>query len=368
MKSSIKLLEIIKVLEDFAPPVLQENYDNVGLYCGDFTSDVQKILITLDVTEAVVEEAIVSKCQLIVAHHPVIFKPIKKLTGSNPVERVLLKAVRNDIAIYAAHTNLDNISGGVNFKLAEKIGLQNVRILQPVQNNLRKITVFVPNVHTEKVTNAMCDAGAGQIGNYKNCSFKVEGTGTFTPTENANPFMGVQNKKEEVTENRVEVMFPFYLESNVLKAMRATHPYEEVAYFLSEILNPNQDVGAGSIGELDKALSSADFLQLLKMNLNLGLIKYTPFSKEIKKVAVCGGVGSFLLKKAIASGADAFVSSDFKYHEFFDAEEKLMIADIGHYESEYYTKEVFFELFTKKIPNIAILFSTVNTNPVKYYC
>ena len=361
------LSEIIKVIEDFAPLSLQESYDNAGLYCGELSLEIDQILVCLDVTEAVVDEAIFSGCQLIIAHHPVIFKPIKKLTGSNYTERVMLKAIKNNIALYAAHTNLDNIAGGVNFKLAQKIGLKNIQILQPSNNTLLKLTFFVPIEHSEKVLKAVCEAGAGQIGNYKACSFQVEGLGIFTPNENAIPYIGTANVKEYVTENRVEVVSPKHIQNKVLKALFASHPYEEVAYYLSGVENQNQEVGAGAIGELENPVSQNEFLQLLKLNLGLELVRFTSFDKEIKKVAVCGGVGSFLLKHAIASGADAFVTADFKYHEFFDAENKIMIADVGHYESENYTKEVFFELLTKKIPNIAILFSTVNTNPVKYY-
>lgn len=361
------LAEVIKVIEDFAPLSLQESYDNAGLYCGDTAIEIHKILLCLDVTEAVVDEAVLSGCQLVIAHHPVIFKPMKKLIGANYTERVLLKAIKNNIALYAAHTNLDNIAGGVNYKLAQKIGLSNIQILQPSNDTLSKLTFFVPKEDSEKVLKAVCEAGAGQIGNYKDCSFQVEGLGAFTPNENATPYIGVKNKKELVAENRLEVIVPKYLQHKVLKALFASHPYEEVAYYISAVSNLNQEVGAGAIGVLEKPVSQNEFLGLVKNNLGLELVRYTSVDKEIKKVAVCGGVGSFLLKKAIAEGADAFVTADFKYHEFFDAENKIMIADVGHYESENYTKEVFFELLTKKIPNIAVLFSTVNTNPVKYY-
>lgn len=361
------LSEIIKIIEDFAPLSLQESYDNAGLYCGDTSREIHKILLCLDVTEAVVDEAILLGCQLIIAHHPVIFKPIKKLTGANYTERILLKAIKSNIALYAAHTNLDNIAGGVNYKLAQKIGLTNIQILQPSNDTLLKLTFFVPKEDSQKVLNAVCEAGAGQIGNYKDCSFQVEGLGSFTPNENATPYIGTKNEKGIVTENRVEVIVPKYLQHKVVEALFVSHPYEEVAYYISTVANLNQEVGAGAIGVLEKPVSQNEFLGLLKNNLSLELVRYTSVDKEIKKVAVCGGVGSFLLKKAIAEGADAFVTADFKYHEFFDAENKIMIADVGHYESENYTKEVFFELLTKKIPNIAILFSTVNTNPVKYY-
>ncbi len=363
----MNIKEIIHIIESFAPLAFQESYDNSGLQFGNPEAEVKKVLITLDITEAVVDEAIQLDCQLIIAHHPLIFKPIKKLTGANYVERTFLKAIQNNIALYAAHTNLDNATGGVNFKFAEKIGLKNVQILQPTSGNLRKLTVFVPKEHVDKLAKALGDAGAGQIGNYKDCSFRTEGIGAFTPTETANPFIGSSNQPEEVAEFRLEVIFPKHLENKVLNAMFLAHPYEEVAYFLSDLANENQEVGAGAIGELETEMTSEEFLIHLKDKMQLSVIRFTSFEQKIKKVAVCGGVGSFLLKKAIASKADAFVTADFKYHEFFDAEGRIMIADIGHFESEYSTKELFFEILTKKIPNIAILFSTVNTNPVKYY-
>jgi len=364
----MKLSEIVQVLEAFAPLSLQETYDNAGLCCGDLVTEISKILVSLDITEEVVNEAIKTDCQLIIAHHPVIFKPLKKLTGSNYVEKTLLKAIKNKIALYTSHTNLDNIMGGVNFKIAEKLGLKNILILQPLNNNLKNLTFFVPVENTEDVIKALGEAGAGQIGNYKNCSFQVTGKGSFTPNEFANPFLGQAFKKEVVEENRVEMIFPSYLESQIMNALINSHPYEEIAHYITNLTNVNLETGSGAIGDLDKELTSDEFLLHLKSSLNLDTIRHTIFKGKINKVAVCGGSGSFLLKKALSSKADAFVSADFKYHEFFDAENKIMIADIGHYESEFYTKDVFFELLTKKFPNIAILFSTVNTNPVKYYC
>lgn len=363
----MKLGDIIKILESEMPLALQESYDNAGLYCGETNQEVDKILLTLDITVEVVEEAIESGCRLIVAHHPLIFKPLKRLTESSYLEKALLLAIRNDIALYAAHTNLDNIKGGVSFKLAEKLCLKEVKVLAPMQNTLLQLVVFVPLDHTLPVLNALAKAGAGQIGNYRNCSFYTEGTGTFLPLDSATPFLGKTNEQTYVNENKVEVVFPFYMKSKVLEAMHKSHPYEEVAYFLTELGNQNQDVGSGAVGVLDRPYTTEDFLAHLKQALKLDCIRFTPLQKHIRTVAVCGGAGSFLLKTAIQANADAYVSADFKYHEFFDAENKIMIADVGHYESEFYTKELFCEILTKKIPNIALLFSTVNTNPVKYY-
>lgn len=364
---AMKLYDIIEILESFAPLALQESYDNAGLYCGSLSSEIHQILISLDITEEVVEEAIQRDCQLIVAHHPILFKPLKRLVGNNYVEKTFLKAIQNNIALYAAHTNLDNVKDGVNFKIAEKLKLKEVKILQPAEATLAHLTVLVPLESTDSLVEALGKAGAGQIGNYKNCSFKTEGTGTFMPAEQATPRIGQLNKQEEVKENRVEVLLPKSFTQQVVAAMYQAHPYEEVAYFLQDVLNKNQDVGAGAIGLLNKPLSQDEFLAYLKEAMNLRVIKHTTWSKTIRKVAVCGGSGSFLLKKAISVGADAFISSDFKYHEFFDAENKLIVADIGHYESEQYTKELLADILTSKTKDLTLLLSDINTNPVSYF-
>ena len=365
--TQMKIADIIKILEDFAPLALQENYDNSGLQCGRRDAEINKVLLTLDVTESVVDEAVMLGCKLIISHHPVIFKPLKGLTGSTISERVIIKAIQHDIGIYSSHTNLDNAFGGVNFAIANKLGLTDIRILNPMVGNLRQLTVYSPLAATEKVLNALNDAGAGQIGNYKDCSFRIKGTGTFTPNEDANPAVGVSGKKEEVDEDRIEVIFPAFIESKILGAMFKAHPYEEVAYHVTELKNANQSCGSGAVGFLGQEMSQEEFLLYIKNKLSLDTIKYTSFEGKIRKVAVCGGSGSFLLNKAMAEKATAFVSSDFKYHEYFDADNKILIADIGHFESEVCTKDLFYDILTKKLPNIAILFSTINTNPIKYY-
>ncbi len=283
------------------------------------------------------------------------------------MERAIILAIRHDIAIYAIHTNLDNVHTGVNRKICQKIGLKNLRILAPSKNTLSKLAAFVPKENTQAVLNALHEAGAGQIGNYKNCSFSLEGTGTFMPNEEADPHIGTALKQEYVTENRVEVIFPTHRENKVLRALRDSHPYEEVAYYVTPLTNENQEVGAGMIGEFDTPLEPLAFLQGLKNSMDLKVIRHTPLmNKPVKKVAVCGGAGSFLLPKAIQAGAQAFVSADFKYHEFFDADQKIVIADIGHYESEVFTKELLKEVLIKKFPTFAINFSKTVTNPISY--
>ena len=367
MDASITIKDVTDYLESIAPRNYQESYDNAGLLTGAPASSVKNILVTLDCTEDVVQEAIDTGCNLVVAHHPIVFKGLKKLTGSNYVERTVIKAIRHDIGIYAIHTNLDHVLTGVNKKIGEKIGLRNLRILSPKKDTLRKLVTFIPRENSEQVLSALHEAGAGQIGEYKNCSFQVEGTGTFMPTGSANPHIGAINIQENVREVRVEVIFPAHRETAILAALRKNHPYEEVAYYLSALTNENQEVGAGMIGELEKPMEPMDFLKGLKDSMQVSVIRHTrPLGKQVKKVAVCGGSGSFLLSEAIRAGAEMFVSADFKYHEFFDADGQITIADIGHYESEVFTKELLQEVLTKKFPTFAINFSKTVTNPISY--
>lgn len=363
-----KIKDITDLLESIAPRAYQEDYDNAGLIVGDPQAEVEGILCSLDCIESVVEEAIERKCNLIVAHHPIVFRGLKQLNGKNYVERTVIKALKNNIAIYAIHTNLDNVYHGVNQKIAQLIGLENTRILAPKKEQLLKLEVFIPKEHTDEVLNAIHRAGAGNIGNYSHCSFRTEGTGSFRPSDEANPTIGSANEQEYVNENKAELIFPSYLKGAVIQAMKQAHPYEEVAYYLQRIENLNQEVGSGMIGQLSESMTEQEFLSHLKNCMQLNTIKYTPTpGKKIKKVALCGGAGSFLLHRAKGAGADAFVTSDFKYHEFFDAEGKIMIADIGHYESEVFTKELLSEFIREKFANIATYLSEVDTNPVKYF-
>lgn len=364
---TIKIKEVTSHLENLAPLPYQEDYDNSGLITGDPNWTVSGILVTLDCIESVVDEAIQQKCNLIVAHHPIIFRGLKKINGKNYVERVIIKAIKNDIAIYAIHTNLDNVQTGVNKKIAERIGLSNLKVLVPKPDTLHKLVTFVPEAHTAEVLNALHRAGAGNIGNYKNCSFQITGTGSFTPTDNANPKIGKHNQQEQVKENRLELILPKTDEKAILSALRASHPYEEVAYYITALENENEEVGSGVIGDLEEPLEPLDFLKRLKISMNTDCIRHTTLPKgKIKKVAVCGGSGSFLLPKAKTSGANAYVSADFKYHEFFDAEGRILIADIGHYESEQFTKELLKEVLEEKFPTFAVYFSKTVTNPISY--
>ena len=365
---SLKIKDITDHLESIAPLAYQESYDNAGLLTGHADMEVKGILVSLDCTEEIVDEAISKGCNLIVTHHPVIFGGLKKLNGKNYVERTVIKAVKNDIAIYAIHTNLDNVHVGVNKKIAEKIGLKHVRILSPKNNLLKKIATFVPVDHLEKVKNALFEAGAGTIGNYDQCSFYVGGIGTFRGNEQSTPFVGEKGKQHDEKEQKLEMIFPAHLQQHIVAALIKSHPYEEAAYDIYPIENFYECIGSGMIGELISPLSEVDFLKHLKVSMNLHGIRYTETSQRtIKTVAICGGSGSFLLKTALAQKADAFVTADFKYHEFFEADNRLMIADIGHYESEIFTKDLLRDLIFEKFPTFAVLLAQTNTNPIKYF-
>jgi dinuclear metal center YbgI/SA1388 family protein len=359
--------EVTDYLESLAPRAYQESYDNSGLLVGERNNLVKGVLVTLDCLEAVVEEAIQTNSNLIVAHHPILFKGLKKLTGDDYVQRTLIKAIKNNIAIYAIHTNLDNVYEGVNKRIGEKIGLKNMTVLAPKANTLLKLTTFIPIENKDAVLEALHQAGAGNLGDYKNCSFQVEGIGTFLPTENANPAIGEKNRQESVNEVRVEMIFPGYLKSQIVSTLKKVHPYEEVAFYLQALENENSEVGAGMIGDLETPMELIPFLSSLKSTMNVSSIRHTAStSKKIGRVAVCGGSGSFLLNQAIKAGADIFISADFKYHEFFDADGKIVIADIGHFESEQYTKDLLSEVLREKFTTFATTFSKTITNPISY--
>lgn len=361
---------IMSAIEEVAPAMYQESYDNCGLQVGDPDDEVRGILITLDVTEAILDEARQRGCNMIVSHHPLIFSGLKKIMGRNYVERVVQKAIKNDINIYAAHTNLDNMRAGVNAKIAEKLGLVATKILAPTTNNLSKLYTYAPATEANKVLEALFSAGAGHIGQYSECSFTHTGTGTFRPGAETNPTIGTAGgARESVAEVKIEVIVAKHLEGAVLCALFEHHPYEEVAYELVPLPNRNHQIGAGMVGRLPTAMKEADFLAFVKKQMQTDCIRHTELrGKDISTVAVCGGSGSFLLKNAIEAKADIFITGDFKYHQFFDAEGKIIIADIGHYESEQYTSEIFETILKKKFPNFAILLSNLSTNPVKYFC
>ncbi len=359
--------DIIDELEQFAPSALKEDFDNVGLLIGDAQHEAKGVLITLDITEKIMDEAIERGCNLIVSHHPIMLSGVKRINGRNATERIIIKAIQNNISIYASHTNTDSVLNGVSGKMCEKLGLENCKILSPKKESLLKLVTFVPEEHADKVREAIFNAGAGKIGNYDACSYNTIGEGTFRAGDDTNPYVGEKGKLHSEKEVRVETILPTYLKGRVVKALLKAHPYEEVAYDLYPLANEWPTVGIGMVGELPEEIDEATFLNRLKNIFKVGCVRYTPIlNKPIKRVALCGGSGSFLLGKAIVEKADAFVTGDFKYHQFADAEDQILVADIGHFESEQYTKEVFFEILTKKFSNFAIHLSNVNTNPVNY--
>ena len=363
----IKIKDITNCIEEIAPLNYAEDFDNVGLLVGDYNTQVSGVLVTLDTLENVMEEALEKNCNLIVSFHPIIFSGLKKLNGKNYVERVVLKAIKNDIAIYAMHTALDNSFQGVNAKICEILGLQNKKVLIPQKNTIKKLTTYVPTENAENVRLALFEAGAGNIGNYDSCSFNTEGFGTYRGNENSNPVIGEKGKLHTENETFMSVIFEKHQEQKVLSALFKTHPYEEVAYDIVTLDNIHQEIGIGMIGELAEEKSEFEFLNFLKEKMHSKGIRHSKLiGKPIKKVAVLGGSGSFAINNAIQKGADIYVTSDIKYHEFYKAESKLIIADIGHYESEQFTKNLLVEILTKKFPNFAIILSQKNTNPIYY--
>jgi len=362
-----KIKDLTRFLESIAPLAYQESYDNSGLLVGNPDTEITGVLISLDCTEEIVREAVEKKCNLIVSHHPIVFKGLKKLTGSNYVERTVMAAINNDVALYAIHTNLDNVLPGVNRKLAEKIGLADLKILDQKLDTLTKLVTFTPKENREDILAAMHKAGAGNIGDYNSCSFRVTGTGRFVPGKNADPHIGKIGKLEEVEEERIEVIFPTYLKSGIIDALTAAHPYEEVAYYLTSLQNANQETGSGMIGTFKEPMPEEQFLEHLKQIFGLKVLRHTKLlGKPVKTVAVCGGSGSFLTRKAISKKVDVFVTSDIKYHEYFDAENKIILADIGHYESEIATTELLQQFISEKFTTFAVNLTTNTTNPILY--
>ncbi len=364
----MKIKEITNYLESVAPLHYQESYDNAGLLVGDANREIDAALITLDCTEEVVEEAIENNCNLIIAHHPIIFSGLKKITGQNYVERTIIKAIKNNIAIYAIHTNLDNIKTGVSAKIAEILGVENCKILSPKKDLLRQLAVYCPVSDTEKVKEALFQAGAGDIGNYDECSFSTKGEGTFRANEGCDPHIGNIGERHTEKEEKIEVIFPKYKENTIISALKQAHPYEQVAYQIYILDNIYENVGAGIVGELAQKVDTNRFLEMLKTKMQTDCIRHTKLVKnQIKRVAICGGSGSFLLSNAICEKADIFITADFKYHEFFDGENDIIIADIGHFESEQFTKDLIYDLLSKKFSKFAVRLSKVNTNPINYF-
>jgi len=359
--------DVTRHIETIAPLPTAEDFDNVGLLVGDYNTKVTGVLVTLDTLEETIDEAIEKNCNLIVSFHPIIFSGLKKLNGKTYVERVVIKAIQNNIAIYATHTALDNSIVGVSAKMGAVLGLQNTQILLPKKGFLKKLITYVPETHSEDIRNALFSAGAGNIGNYQQCSFNIKGTGTFNGKENSNPTLGTKGVLQEENEICIQVIFEAFKENQIVKALLKSHPYEEVAYEVISTDNYYQKIGMGMIGELPEEMSETDFLSFVKKTFKTGCVRHSAtLRKPIKKVALLGGSGSFAIEAAIGKQADAYISSDFKYHDFFKAESKILLLDIGHYESEQFTKNLLFEYLTKKITSFAIVLSEKSTNPIYY--
>jgi len=364
----MQIAEIISFLESLAHPSLQEHYDNSGLITGNAGWECKGIICSLDSTEDVIKEAVEKKCNLVIAHHPIIFGGLKKINGKNYVEKTIITAIKNDIAIYAIHTNLDNVMHGVSGRMAEKLGLQNCSIILPKESTLKKLFVFVPADKSMEVRNAIFKAGGGHVGNYSECSFNTDGTGTFKAGSGSDPYVGNIGEHHQEKETKIEVIFPAFLEDKIVSATMAAHPYEEVAYDVVNLGNSNSNMGAGIIGELAEPMEERPFLNHVKSIFGLKVVRHTALlSKQVKRVALCGGAGSFLISSTLRSGADVYITADIKYHEFFDANGRILIADIGHYESEQFTIDLLQEILEQKFPTFAVLKTRVMTNPVYYY-
>lgn len=363
----MKLKELCSFLDTSVPLSFQEDYDNSGLQTGDPEKELKSGLLTLDVTEEVLDEAVKEGCDIIISHHPVLFRGLKRITGQSVAERIIIKSIRNDIAIYSSHTNLDIINNGVSFKMAGKLGLQNIKVLSPVKGHLLKLVTFIPGNYLQKVSRAIFDAGAGVIGNYDECGFSVEGTGSFRAGEDTDPFVGQKGKTHFEKEVRFETILLSHLRDRVVKALLSSHPYEEVAYDIYRLENDNINAGLGCSGELKEPLTDGDFIKLVSEVFEARGLRHSGISgKIVEKVALCGGSGSSLIGDAIASGSDAYITGDLKYHTYFEAENKILLVDCGHYETEKFSTEILYDLINKKFPKFALRFSKINTNPINY--
>jgi dinuclear metal center YbgI/SA1388 family protein len=363
----ITVKDIVSELEKLAPLSYQESYDNAGLIVGSLESEANSALLCFDITEDIIDEAIEKKANLVISHHPVIFGGLKKINGKNSTERIVIKAIRNSIALYAAHTNLDSVRGGINTVLAENLGLSDIKILSQTEKILFKIVTFVPEAYHEKVRQAMFDAGAGHIGNYDSCSYNIKGTGTFRGGENTNPFVGEKGTLHNEQEVRIETVAKKEYLNKVISALTLNHPYEEPAYDVYQLENKYENAGIGAVGVLPEYTDAVEFLTKIKNILPVKVIRHNGLFKKVKTVAVCGGSGSGYINDAIRAGADIFVTGDCKYHQFLDCRNEIILADTGHFESEYFATEIFYSIINKKFPNFVANFSHGIFNPVQYF-
>ncbi len=363
----VKIKDITNYLETIAPISYKEDYDNVGLIIGNYELELSGALICLDITKEVLIEAKSKNCNLVISHHPLIFGPLKKITGSNYIEECIIYAIKNDISIYAIHTNIDNTINGFNKNIADLLELENIQILKKKINILKLLTTFVPQENLKNLKESLYKVGAGKIGNYTKCSFSMEGEGTFLPNEFAQPLIGEKNKLQKVNEKRLEIIFPEYLERVIIEKLKTNHPYDKVSYYIQNIENLSQEVGSGIFGELKKEMEGKEFIDYLKSKLGIKILKHTSLkNKKIKKIAYCGGSGSFLIKDSLNIKADIFITADLKYHDFFYSYEGITLCDIGHYESEVLFKSFIFKVLSDNFSNIVLVKCDTVTNPVQF--
>lgn len=363
----MKIHQITQILEEWAPLHYAEDFDNVGLLVGNQNDEVGGILVTHDCLEEVVDEAVEKKCNLIVCFHPILFKGLQKFTGNSHVVRAVRKAIKNDVAIYALHTALDNQAHGVSFGLSQALGLSNTSILLPKEDTIKKLNFYVPKAQAEQVKDALFAAGAGSLGNYDNCSFSSDGKGSFRPSQNSNPYVGKKGERHIEDESQIQMVFQKHLESQIIETLLSNHPYEEVAYEITSLVNPNQNLGMGMIGNLPKSMNPKAFLDYVKEVLGTPTLRHSYLgTNKIERVAVLGGSGSFAIQAAKRKKADAYITADLKYHDFYEGNQSFLVVDAGHYETEQHTKKIILDYLTEKLPNFAILLSEVDTNPIKY--
>jgi len=359
----MKIKEVISFLENKFPLSWQEDFDNSGIQCGDKERDITGVVVCFDMSEVVIEEAISKGANMVVSHHPIIYRDvIKRIEPTNRVGKILCKALENKILLYSMHTNIDSGKAGGNSLFAQKLELQKLSVLSPKENEFCKLVVFVPSENSVFLRDALFKAGCGNIGNYSHCSFSCEGIGSFKPLADANPHIGQHNRIERVEEERIEMIFSKIKKRQIVEALYQHHPYEEPAFDIFALENTNKDIGLGRVGFLPQPMVAADFIHYVKQKLNVELVRFSGNSKaEISKVAVCGGGGASHIKDALTAGADAYITGDLKYHDFFIPENKMLLVDIGHFEGEHFIREIITSLLKEKFKNFSTYFTEVES-------
>lgn len=364
----LPLKTLLAGLEQWVPFVWQENYDNAGLILGDPNQQIRKALVCFDVTPEVVDEAVRNEADLILSHHPAIFKGIKRINPASRLGYMLKQSLCHDIAWCALHTNLDNTLSGVNSWLCEHLGLQEVRPLVPLQGIYGKLQVYVPEAYAEKLRQALAEAGCGAGTKYDTCSYTSRGEGRFRAGSQAHPFTGRIGELHCEAECKIECLYPLHKTRQVLDVLRTNHPYEEPAFDLLPLQNEAVEQGAGAIGILPETMQERELLDKLKELTGVHCIRHSGFQgRRIKKIALCGGSGGSFIANACGQKADVYITGDLKYHDFTDTEPGTWLVDIGHFESEKFAMELIFRFIRKNFPNFAVSISEQAKNPVSFY-